>query len=55
MFVLTDTFPLATNSDEIKNPAEFQSPFTALRQVALTAKLLAEAAIENERLNLGAL
>ena len=45
-FVLTDSFPVARSEEDLGNPAEFQSPFTALRQVALTAKLLHEAATE---------
>ncbi len=44
MFVMTDSFPIARTRDEVANPKEFQSPFTALRQVALTAKMLVEAA-----------
>lgn len=43
-FVLTDTFPVAMTEEEKNNPREFQSPYTALRQLALTAKLLHEAA-----------
>lgn len=44
LFVLTDTFPIALSEDESKNAARYQNPFTGIRQVALTAKLLTEAA-----------
>lgn len=43
VFVQTDTFPLARTAEELKDPANYQSPFTALRQVAVTAKMLHEA------------
>lgn len=45
-FVLTDSFPIARTLDEAapKNAKDFQSPFTGIRQVALTGKLLVEAA-----------
>ena len=45
IYVETDAFPLAQTPEQIKDPAHFQSPFTALRQVALTAKLLHETAL----------
>jgi hypothetical protein len=41
--VLTDSMPVARSRQEIASPTTHQSPFTALRQVALTAKLLQEA------------
>lgn len=44
VFIQTDSFPTACTEAEKQNSAEFQSPFTGLRQVALTAKLLHEAA-----------
>jgi hypothetical protein len=44
LFVLTDTRPLATSREQIADPKNYQSPFTALRQMAVTAKLLHEAA-----------
>ncbi|MGB4966667.1 MAG: hypothetical protein WBO35_00515 [Candidatus Saccharimonadales bacterium] len=44
IFVITDTFPVARTEEEIKKPESFQSPYTALRQLALTAKLLEEEA-----------
>jgi hypothetical protein len=43
MYVQTDTFPLARTAEQVANAREFQSPYTALRQVVLTAKLLHEA------------
>lgn len=42
VFVITDTFPIARTEDEVKDAPHFQSPFSALRQVVLTAKLLHE-------------
>lgn len=44
VFIVTDTFPLARTEAEDSRPREFQKASTALRQVALTAKLLHEAA-----------
>lgn len=44
VFVLTDSFPIAETAKQLKNPRQYQSPFTALRMVALTAKMLHEAA-----------
>lgn len=46
LFVLTDSFPVAQTLDQAKpeNAKEFQSPYTGIRQVALTGKLLVEAA-----------
>lgn len=41
--ILTDTISIAQTRVSIAKPTRFQSPFTALRQVALTAKLLHEA------------
>lgn len=40
VFVQTDGLRLARTQEEKANPTEFQSPYTALRQVALTAKML---------------
>jgi hypothetical protein len=42
-YVLTDEFPVARTADQQKNPKEFQNPFTAIRQIAVTAKTLKEA------------
>ncbi len=44
VFVLTDTFPTARTEEQKSEPKNYQSPYTALRQVALTAKLLHETA-----------
>lgn len=44
VFVLTDSFPLAKTNDQEADPKNFQKAGTALRQVALTAKMLHEAA-----------
>lgn len=44
VFVSTDSFPIARTSEDLKNPRQFQNPFTGIRQVALTGKLLVEAA-----------
>jgi hypothetical protein len=43
-FVLTDSFPIARTEEEIADPANFQSPYSGLRQAVLTAKVLHEAA-----------
>ncbi len=45
-FVITDSFPTARTVEEAKpiNAKDFQSPYTGIRQVALTGKLLVEAA-----------
>lgn len=43
-FVLTDTFPVAQTEEENKKPVSFQRPATGIRQVAMTAKTLAQAA-----------
>lgn len=43
LFVITDTLPLAEKRGQIANPKKYQSPFNALRQMALTAKLLHQA------------
>lgn len=48
LFILTDTLPVATNEEQLRDPKHFQSPYTALRQTALTAKLLAEAHLEQK-------
>lgn len=45
LFVITDTLPLAVTQAELANPREFQSPFTAARQIAQTAKVLVEAGV----------
>ncbi|HUP26108.1 MAG TPA: hypothetical protein VM124_00480 [Candidatus Limnocylindrales bacterium] len=37
-FVRTDTFPVARTEAEVKNPKEYQNPFTGIRQIAVTAK-----------------
>jgi hypothetical protein len=42
VFVLTDTFPIARTTEQAKNPQQYQNPMTAIRQVALTSKLLYE-------------
>ena len=44
VYVLTDGAEVAGTEEQVKLPAEYQSPFTALRQLVLTAKLLEEAA-----------
>ncbi len=44
VFVLTDTFDLARTEEEEAQPQSYQKAITALRQVALTAKMLHEAA-----------
>ncbi len=44
VYVVTDERPIARNDSEKSLPLEFQAPQPALRQMALTAKLLAEAA-----------
>lgn len=43
-FVLTDGFRVARTLDEAKDAPNFQNPFTGIRQIALTGKLLVEAA-----------
>ena len=48
LFMLTDTLPVAKNEAQLKDPQHFQSPYTALRQTALTAKLLAQAHLEQK-------
>lgn len=47
IFVLTDSFPIARTEEQVANAREFQSPFTGIRQVALTGKLLVEATKED--------
>lgn len=46
VYVITDSFPIAQTVEEAKpiNAKDFQSPYTGIRQVALTGKLLVEAA-----------
>jgi hypothetical protein len=44
VFVVTDGFPIARTPEEVADPANFQSPYTGLRQAVLTAKMLHEAA-----------
>lgn len=44
VFVVTDKFKIATTEEQKADPAHFQSPFTGLRQVVVTAKSLHEAA-----------
>lgn len=43
VYIRTDTLPVARTAEELKNATKFQSPFTGLRQVALTAKLINKA------------
>jgi len=43
--VLTDGIDIARNEEQLKDARHYQSPYTALRQAALTAKLLLEAEI----------
>lgn len=45
LFVITDTLPLAATEAQVTNRREFQSPFTAARQIAQTAKVLVEAGV----------
>lgn len=42
LFIATDGRALARTETEVQDAANLQSPYTAMRQVALTAKLLAE-------------
>lgn len=44
VFVLTDTFPVAQDEEENKQPAKFQRPATGIGMIARTAKTVAEAA-----------
>lgn len=43
LHLMTDGFQVARTDEDMNNPKVRQSPFTALRQVALSAKLLREA------------
>jgi hypothetical protein len=45
VYVLTDSFPIARTEEEAQpaSAKRFQNPFTGIRQVALTGKLLVEA------------
>lgn len=43
--VLTDTIQIARTQKQIDDPTHYQSPFTALRQIAVMAKLLHEATL----------
>lgn len=43
LFVLTDTLPVARTEEQAADPTHFQKPETALQQLAVTGKLLAEA------------
>jgi hypothetical protein len=43
VFIQTDSLPVAQTETQLTMLREYQSPFTALRQVALTAKMLHEA------------
>jgi hypothetical protein len=45
MFVMTDTFEVARSVEECEDAASYQNPFTGIRQIALTGKLLVEAAV----------
>ncbi len=47
LYIITDTLPVARTEEQVKDLTNFQSPYTALRQLALTAKLLAQAGFEN--------
>lgn len=47
IYMLTDSLEVAETAEALAQPIEYQSPFTALRQLALTAKLLEEAAIQD--------
>jgi hypothetical protein len=42
VFVRTDDFPIARTEEQKGDPANYQSPYTGLRQAVLTAKLLHE-------------
>ena len=42
-FVLTDSFPVARTPDQMADSKNFQNPFTGIRQIALTAKMINEA------------
>lgn len=46
LFVVTDGFPLARTDEQEADPANYQKAITALRQVAVTAKVLHEAALD---------
>ncbi|MCA9332757.1 hypothetical protein KDA00_02690 [Candidatus Saccharibacteria bacterium] len=48
VYIVTDELPIARTDEQSKDPANFQNPMTAIRQVALTAKLLQEV-IESQR------
>lgn len=43
IFIRTDGFPIARTEEQVQDPANYQSPYTGLRQVVLTAKMLHEA------------
>ena len=45
MHVLTDGLSIARTSDQLKQPMFFQSPYTAIRQIALAGKMLTEASL----------
>ena len=47
LVIRTDTFPIARTPEQVDDAAHYQSPYTALRQVVLTAKLLEEAAADD--------
>lgn len=42
LYVLTDSLPVARTSDQVAKPSEYQSPITALRQVAVSARALVQ-------------
>lgn len=40
LFVYTDTIPVARTEEQLRDPAHFQSPYSALRQLAVTSLML---------------
>lgn len=42
--VITDTLPLATTEQQLRNPKEYQNPYIAIRQIGVTAMMLDAAA-----------
>lgn len=44
VFIRTDQFPIARTEEQKADPANYQSPYTGLRQAILTAKVLHEVA-----------
>ena len=43
LFVVTDSLPIARTQKELQDALHFQNPFSGIRQIALTGKLLVEA------------